>query len=342
MKSRFWLETTKLQFLQETKLDEKIKDERVSIVGYNLLRRDGNHHGGGVAIFLRETLNFEHRTNIKAENLEIICIKIKPKCRKPFFVLAWYRPPNYETETLKELNDLLELLDKENKEIIVIGDVNCNDLDQDGKNKILVKLRNLCSEHQLKQLIKNPTRSTLTSQTLIDHFATNKPRLITNSGVFTTGFSDHDLIFGIRKISSKLNREPKIVRSRQLKHYNENEFMLSLKQVDWKIILEGGDINTMPTKFEDQFIAILDKHAPLRERKVKNFYAPYIDHELRHKMFLRDLHKKRFNKSRNPDDWARFKKLRNEINSMRMKRKKNISQKSYKRTEMTLRDLESS
>ena len=77
----------------------------------------------------------------------------------------------------------------------------------------------------------------------------------------------------------------------------------------------------MSTKFEDQFIAILDKHAPLRERKVKNSYAPYIDHELRHKMFIRDLHKKRFNKSRNPDDWARFKKLRNEINSMRMKKK---------------------
>ena len=38
-------------------------------------------------------------------------------------------------------------------------------------------------------------------------------------------------------------------------------------------------------------------------------------------MFLRDLHKKHFNKSRNPDDWARFKKLSNEINSMRMKKK---------------------
>ena len=92
MKSRFWLETTKLTFLQLMKLSwtKKIKDERVSILGYNL-RRDRNRHGGGVAIFLRETLNFEHRTDIKAENLEIICIEIKPKCSKPFFVLAWYR-----------------------------------------------------------------------------------------------------------------------------------------------------------------------------------------------------------------------------------------------------------
>ena len=54
-------------------------------------------------------------------------------------------------------------------------------------------------------------------------------------------------------------------------------------------------------------------------------------------MFLCDLHEKHFNKSRNPDDWARFKKLRNEINSILMK--KNISQKSCKRTVVTLTGL---
>ena len=57
---------------------------------------------------------------------------------------------------------------------------------------------------------------TLTSQTLIDHFATDKPKLIINFGVFTTDCSDHDLIFGIRKVSSRV-REPKIIKSRQLK-----------------------------------------------------------------------------------------------------------------------------
>ena len=42
-------------------------------------------------------------------------------------MLAWYRPPKYETETLTEVNTLLETLEKEQKEIILIGDVNCND-----------------------------------------------------------------------------------------------------------------------------------------------------------------------------------------------------------------------
>ena len=54
-----------------------------------------------------------------------------------------------------------------------MDNVNCNDLDKKGKNRILVSLRNMYHTYQLKQLIKFPTRSTLSSQTLIDHFATN-------------------------------------------------------------------------------------------------------------------------------------------------------------------------
>ena len=107
----------------------------------------------------------------------MICIELKPKCSKPFILLAWYRPPNYEIKTLIEVNTLLETLEKEQKETLLIGDVNCNDLDLVGENKVLETLHNIYCEYQLKQLIRNPTRSTLTSQTLIDHFATNKPKL---------------------------------------------------------------------------------------------------------------------------------------------------------------------
>ena len=77
--------------------------------------------------------------------------------------------------------------------------MNCSNLNFEKKNKILRDLRELYREHQLKQLIKTPIRTTLTSQTIVDHLATNKPRVITSSGIFTTSFSDHDLVFGICK-----------------------------------------------------------------------------------------------------------------------------------------------
>ena len=51
----------------------------------------------------------------------MIRIELKPECSKPFILLAWYRPPNYET--LTEVNTLLETLEKEQKEILLTGDV---------------------------------------------------------------------------------------------------------------------------------------------------------------------------------------------------------------------------
>ena len=41
--------------LNETKLDSKTEDEQVSIPGYTVLHCDRNFHGGGVAIYLRDT-----------------------------------------------------------------------------------------------------------------------------------------------------------------------------------------------------------------------------------------------------------------------------------------------
>ena len=127
-----------------------------------------------------------------------------------------------------------------------------------GKNRILVSLRSMYQTYQLKQLIKFPTRSTLSSQTLIDHFATNQSKFITESGVFTTGFSDHDLVFGIREISTRINREPKVVKTRQLKNFNPEKFRQNLEQVTWKNILKLSDLNEMSLEWEKQFISILD------------------------------------------------------------------------------------
>ena len=200
---------------------------------------------------------------------------------------------------LTEVKTLLETLEKEQKETFLIGDVNCNDLDLVCKNKVSETLRYIYCEYQLKQLIRTPTRPILTSQTLIDHFASNKPKLIINFDVFTTGFSDHDLIFGIQKVSSRANREPKIIKPRQLKNYDPVKFCRDLGKVNWDLILKQGSAHAMSSEFENCFVTILDKHAPLRQHKVRNTYALYIDHELRHKMFLRDFYKKRLNETKN-------------------------------------------
>ncbi len=76
---------------------------------------------------------------------------------------------------------------------------------------------------QFEQLIKEPTRITASTKTLIDLAFANKPELINGSGVIHLGISDHSLIYFQRKISIPRTK-PKIIKTRQFKHYNVNNF----------------------------------------------------------------------------------------------------------------------
>ena len=51
--------------INETKLDDTIRDKQVAIECFSLLRLNRNRHGGGVAFYIRETVNYEHQIDIK-------------------------------------------------------------------------------------------------------------------------------------------------------------------------------------------------------------------------------------------------------------------------------------
>ncbi len=59
----------------------------------------------------------------------------------------------------------------------------------------------------------------------------------------------------------------------------------------------------------------IDKHAPLRSRRVKNRKSPWITKELRQKMRHRDSLKKKANLSNDPQIWQQYKQTRNRINN---------------------------
>ena len=50
-------------------------------------------------------------------------------------------------------------------------------------------------------MIKDPTRITSASSTLIDHIVTNTEGKISDCDVIHTGLSDHSLVYGIRTIA---------------------------------------------------------------------------------------------------------------------------------------------
>jgi len=60
----------------------------------------------------------------------------------------------------------------------------------------------LCELYQYTRLIKEPTRVTSSTKSLIDLFLTNEPVKFATSGVSPIGCRDHSLIYVSRKLSN--------------------------------------------------------------------------------------------------------------------------------------------
>ena len=129
---------------------------------------------------------------------------IEPPKSKPFLVLAWYRPPSDPVASFDELEKVLSYLDKEGKEIILLGDTNCDLTTKQADQRIDNDTRHVTSLYELfsfNQLIKEPTRVTLDTSSIIDHIATTRARNIVKSGVHEVSMSDHYMVYCIRKFN---------------------------------------------------------------------------------------------------------------------------------------------
>ena len=104
------------------------------------------------------------------------------------------------------------------------------------------------------------------------------------------------LIIGTRKINAWriLQKCQKTVETRMLKNYNKDEFLLALHSIDFMTLFFelSFDPNQMTAAFYEIFESLLNSHAPLRKRKVRSEYAPWINLSIKELMLKRDLAKR--------------------------------------------------
>ena len=281
--------------INETKLSSDIPDSIIAINDFELERLDRNQHGGGVAFYIKDTINYKVVDNLPEHSLELICLEIIPKMALSFFVLCWYRPPASTVDKFDELGNILGYLETFNKEIILLGDTDRDLLSvESGSDSTAEHMRNIYLDFGMKQLISEPTRETIRASTLIDHIATIHSNNIVTSSVIKCGISDHYVVYCVRKFMENLSRSPKIFVSRQLfKNFKKAKFLENLERVYWDDLVDHDD-PTIAAKFWIRvFVGLLDKHAPFRQQKGRNNYAPWITPELTGKRRTRDILKQK-------------------------------------------------
>jgi exonuclease III len=287
---KIYLEKEPLDILSinESRLDETISSEIVGIPGYDMIANSRNREGGGVAVYYRSILNVINREDLIPDNIEAICLEvIKPKS-KPILITSVYRPPSSRIEYFEKIEILFQNLDSEHKELIIVGDFNC-DLLKNNLSNHTKRLNEITNLFQMIQVIEHPTRITDSTATLLDVAIVSHPENILQSGVLHVGISDHSLIYICRKISFSLNsNHNKVIESRDYKSYLQQNFnqdlYAALSLVDW-----GTDEpNILWDNFKTTFNYVADIHAPTKVRKIRSRKSPWLTDAIKKNMNYRD------------------------------------------------------
>ena len=138
----------------ETHLNPTWSDSEISIDGYHCVRRDRTtSKGGGLIVYIPYALNFNIRSDIQVSDeyyeIEYLWIEFIFQNSKSILVDFLYQPDT-SIRWRAQFENLLKIADNEHKEILILGDFNCNALD---KSKYRF-LRQLVSQYQLKQLLE--------------------------------------------------------------------------------------------------------------------------------------------------------------------------------------------
>lgn len=302
--------------ISESWLNSSVTNREIAIDDYKLHRLDRLHKkGGGVCAYIKKNIKasvIKDLSKVSVSNFHQLWISLQCQKNKSIIICVTYRPPDTPLGCFEDLlkPNYVQALTL-NKQILVLGDLNCNMLENGQEWRALT---NVSTELNLTQIIKTPTRITATSQTLIDVILVSSTTLVLESGVINTSISDHLPVYVLLKLKA-----PKMpacyITTRSYKNYNPLLFSFDLLTKSDRLlsILSNTNVNTELETFKDVLHSTLDVHAPLKTFKIRNRSCPYVTNEIKELMKSRDLHLRRFQLTRDEGDWVVYKEYRNNV-----------------------------
>lgn len=318
--------------LNETRLSNEISDVQIGINDYYIYRKDRNTNGGGVAIYVNENkFNHKLRTDLMENEIELVAIEVKQTNSAPIIVLAWYRPPGTSIALFNFIENILLKVDEEGKDIIFLGDFNCNVLAIPA-SCYTNRLCEICNNYSLTQIIDEPTRVTQTTSTLIDLIYTSNCMKVVESGVIHLGMSDHSLVYLVWGKARKSYSKHAYRTYRTYKHFDENEFCCDIDRIDWQSVFFGVDVNSSLNEFQKKFSLTCNSHAPIRKSRTKKTRSPWINGEIINVIHERDKLKEKATRNRTPENWKAYQKMRNHVTSKIRQNKRKMFQRRIERS----------
>ena len=307
--------------ISETWLNASVTLPEVEIGGFLAYRQDRESgtrvkkKGGGLLTYI----NSKHASdseelldlNKVTRDMELQWSIIHREHSKDVVICNVYRPPCGKLDNfISYMEECIKTFDLGKVELFVLGDMNVDFKSK--KSSEYKKLNFLIQSNGLTQYIRNTTRNTMNSNSLVDLVLTNS-KYISSAGLIDHHFSDHQPVYVVKK--KKRDDRPKVeFKGRSYKNFDRRIFREELLKVDWDSFYKIQDPNIAWDFMLDRFLPILDTMCPVQTFSIKNYKPDWITPELVEQIKDRDYFYSKAKRNGDDDSWNIARHLRNTTN----------------------------
>lgn len=297
----------KIIILVETNISNN-ENNIYSIKGFYSIFVNREGKGGGVAIYIKENLNYS-QISLETKSFESIQTDININ-NKNISLLSIYRPPDKKvSEFIKELEIIISKINNK-QEIIIVGDIN---IDINKQNKTTATYLDMLTSNGMQPMINECTREdpNKNTRTCIDHLFAKCNNTNDNAKIITTTISDHYALFFCSNIKQTNQVRPN--------HNNEgpklNNLLVNkkIKEVNWNSVIKPCDnANEIFNKIHAILSDIYKNSYKTTKLSKKRSPFPWINEEIIKYCDKRDELRKKYKNNKNIE--KEYKTFRNFVN----------------------------
>ena len=297
--------------LVETWLCSDILDSEVFIPNYSIVRLDRSRHGGGVAMYIHDSVAYNVLLCGPA-GLELIVVSLLRNNFK-LCLSVFYRPPSSHSSIFDTMCDTLFSINHSYfSNLVILGDFNVN---FEVSHHFYRHLSDLMTSFSLSQVVDSPTHfSHCGHPSLIDLvFVSNMSCFSTCSVIPQLANSDHLGLCVTMKYQHESSFPTRRRRVWQYKHADFERANDLLCDLEIDSIIDPSNIQLSWLQFKSAFLDVMEQCFPTTVLPNRRRNLPWLNKGIIQLIRKRNLYFRKARRNGNKGDRDMFKKLRNEI-----------------------------
>lgn len=316
-----------LLILTETNITDN-ENDLYKIHGFNALFLNRDGRGGGIAVYIKDDINFEVN-EIEANSFETISIDLSINNKTTSFISV-YRPPHLNiNHFIIELDQAISKFNKKN-DTIVVGDMN---IGIKKTNITQTKYLDMLSSHGLQCMVTQTTRADENnkSSTCIDHLFVRTKHNHVHAAVVTTIISDHYAVFACVEAENDIRESNTNCQGTENNKISNEKVNCLINETNWNDILNRSyNTTSLVNNIYRTFCEIYEKSNVKQTKKKKRKDYPWLSDVLLHCCEIRDkLHKKWVKNKNNKTNEIIYKRFSNNLNKKLINAKNTYNMKQF-------------